>query len=283
VAVGITGQTPTDGVERPRNPFTAWRIATYTILIALALSCWLVSDLRMSGMDNGPGTDLGTIGFYLSTWVVMMAAMMFPSVAPMIATYVGIQNGRRRKAMPAPVGATACFVAGYLITWTGFGVVAYLLIRSGSALTGDALSWDRGGRWFAATVLVIAAVYELTPLKRACLSRCRGPLTFILTSWRNGRFGALRMGGLHGAWCVGCCWALMAALFALGVMSLAWMALIGVLIAVEKLLPWRRVATVAVTGVLVLLAIGVAATPDRLPGLTVPVQHMSMDAPQQVR
>jgi predicted metal-binding membrane protein len=277
MAVRAAGPARTVGSGRPGNPFTAWRIATYGVLVALAAVAWLVSDLRMSGMDNGPGTDLGTIGFYLATWVVMMAAMMFPSVAPMIATYVGIQRGRRRKAMSAPAGATACFVVGYLLTWTGAGVAAYLLVRVGHAVAGDALSWDRGGRWFAAGVILAAAIYELTPLKLACLLRCRGPLTFILTSWRDGRFGALWMGTLHGAWCVGCCWALMAALFALGVMSLAWMALIGALIAVEKLLPWRRVGTFAVAGLLVVLAAGVAIAPDRIPGLTIPAQHMTMN------
>jgi predicted metal-binding membrane protein len=276
VALGVTGPSSADGAEGRRNPFASWQIATYATLIVLAALAWLVSDYRMAGMDNGPGTDLGTIGFYLITWVVMMAAMMFPSVAPMIATYVGIQRGRRRKAMPAPSGATGCFVAGYLLTWTAAGVVAYLLIRSGTALAGNTLSWDRGGRWFAASVLAVAGIYELTPVKRACLVRCRGPLTFILTSWRDGRLGAVQMGALHGAWCVGCCWALMAALFALGVMSLAWMAFIGALIAFEKLLPWRRTATLAVAVVLVLLAIGVATAPDRLPGLTVPGQHMPM-------
>ena len=116
-------------------------------------------------------------------------------------------------------------------------------VRLGRRLLGDALSWDRAGRWVAGGVLVVAAVYELTPLKNLCLRHCRSPLGFLLGSWRDGLPGALRMGAKHGAWCVGCCWALMASLFALGVMSLVWMAFVAALIAVEKTLPWRRLVT----------------------------------------
>jgi predicted metal-binding membrane protein len=161
-------------------------------------------------------------------------------------------------------------VLGYLVTWTAAGLAAFGLFAAGRALVGDQLAWDAAGRWVAAVVLLAAAVYEFTPLKNACLTRCRGPLSFILESWRDGRRGALRMGLEHGAWCVGCCWALMAALFALGVMSIAWMVLVALLIAVEKLLPWRRAATGAVAVALVVLAIGVAAVPERVPALTVP-------------
>nr|MDQ4041708.1 DUF2182 domain-containing protein [Actinomycetota bacterium] len=150
------------------------------------------------------------------------------------------------------------------------------VLKAGRALDGGLLAWDRGGRWAAAGVLAAAAVYELTPLKDVCLSKCRGPLGFILQSWRDGRLGALRMGISHGAWCVGCCWALMAALFALGAMSVAWMALIAALIAAEKLMPWKSVATYSATVVLAALAIGVAASPNSVPGLTVPADHHGM-------
>ena len=100
------------------------------------------------------------------------------------------------------------------------------------------MAWDRGGRWAAVGVIVVAAVYELTPLKDACLTRCRGPLGFVASDWRDGRGGGVSMGVEHGAWCIGCCWALMATLFALGVMSLTWMLVVAVLVAAEKLLPW---------------------------------------------
>src|SRR4029078_9504982 len=108
---------------------------------------------------------------------------------------------------------------------------------------GDVLAWNNTGRWVAGGTLLVAAVYELTPLKDVCLSKCRSPLGFLLGAWRDGPGGALQMGAKHGAWCVGCCWALMASLFALGLMSIVWMAFVAALIAAEKTLPWRRAAT----------------------------------------
>jgi predicted metal-binding membrane protein len=117
---------------------------------------------------------------------------------------------------------------------------------------------------------VIAAGYELSPLKNVCLGKCRSPLGFLLGAWRNGRWGSLRMGAAHGAWCVGCCWALMASLFALGVMSVFWMAFVAGLIAVEKILPWRRVATYGTAVVLLTLGTLLLVSPDVIPVLTVP-------------
>jgi predicted metal-binding membrane protein len=119
-------------------------------------------------------------------------------------------------------------------------------------------------------ILAVAALYEFTPLKDVCLGKCRSPLGFLLGSWRGGLSGALQMGTKHGPWCVGCCWALMAALFALGVMSIAWMAFVAALIAAEKMLPWRRGATYGTAVILLLLAVLLVAAPDAIPGLTIP-------------
>ena len=137
-------------------------------------------------------------------------------------------------------------------------------------LAGDVLAWDRAGRWVAGGTLLVAAGYELTPLKDVCLGKCRSPLGLLLTSWRDGPAGALRMGARNGAWCVGCCWALMASLFALGVMSIVWMAVVAGIIAVEKMLPWRRVATYGTTALLLVLGILLLVAPDAVPALTVP-------------
>ena len=128
----------------------------------------------------------------------------------------------------------------------------------------------------AGGILVVAAVYELTPLKEVCLRHCRSPLGFLLGSWRDGLTGALQMGAKHGAWCVGCCWALMAALFALGVMSIAWMAFVAALIAAEKTLPWGRAVTYGTAAILLALGVLIVAAPDAIPGLTVPgdMSHM---------
>ena len=137
-------------------------------------------------------------------------------------------------------------------------------------IAGDVLAWDRAGRWVGGATLLVAAAYEVTPLKDVCLDKCRSPLGFLLGSWRDGTAGALRMGAAHGAWCVGCCWALMASLFALGVMSIPWMAFVAGLIAVEKLLPWRRVAVYTTAVVLLVLGLLLLTAPDAVPGLTVP-------------
>ncbi len=225
----------------------------------------------MGGMDAGPGTDPGALTFYVSAWVVMMAAMMFPSIAPMVRTYgLVLRRRRRRKGAVAPATGITLFVAGYLVTWAAFGIAAYAVIGLLAALEVPALAWNEAGRYLAGGVILAAAVYQLTPLKDACLSRCRGPLHFLLERWRDGLGGALRLGIEHGAWCVGCCWALMAALFALGVMNITWMVLVAALIAIEKLFPWKRIANRGVATVLVVLGLAVALTPASVPGLTVP-------------
>jgi predicted metal-binding membrane protein len=239
-------------------------------LIALAVFSWIITDQRMSGMESVPGMALGSLGFYITLWVVMMAAMMFPSVAPTVVMYDRLRSGHRTRGKGAPADATGLFVAGYLLVWTGVGLLAYGLLELGRALDIDALAWDEAGRWITAGVIVAAAIYQLTRLKEACLVRCRSPMMFLAERWRNGRAGALRLGAAHGAWCAGCCWALMAALFAVGVMSLGWMALIAAFIAGEKLLPWPVAAKRTVAIVLLLLGLAIALVPEDVPGFTVP-------------
>jgi predicted metal-binding membrane protein len=239
------------------------RLGLIALLFALAAVAWWSTADRMAGMDEGPGTALGALGWFVGVWIVMMAAMMFPSVAPTVALYARMS---RRKGPAAPL----VFAAGYVLTWAAAGVVAYALFDAGRSLLGDALAWDSAGQWLAGGTLIVAAAYELTPLKDVCLSKCRSPLGFLLGSWRDGLGGALNMGARHGAWCVGCCWALMASLFALGVMSLAWMAFVAALIALEKTLPWGRVATYATALILLVLGVLLIAAPDAIPGLTVP-------------
>ena len=256
-----------------------WQVVIVAALVALAGLAWWSTGERMAGMDAGPGTDPGALGFYVTTWVVMMAAMMFPSIAPMVLMYAALQRGRRAKGMVAQPAATPLFVAGYLLLWGAAGFAFYAALKLGRQLDGGFFAWHRAGRWAAAGVLAAAAAYEFTPLKSACLRRCRGPLGFLVTEWRDGRSGALRMGAVHGAWCLGCCWALMAALFALGAMSVPWMIVVAVLIAVEKLLPWPALATTSVAALLAALAIGVAAAPASVPGLTIPAGTHGMAMP----
>jgi predicted metal-binding membrane protein len=237
-------------------------------LLAAALVAWIVVLERMRGMDAGPGTDLGALGWYVGIWVTMMAAMMLPSVAPMVLVFARIS--RERAARGREVAPTWLFLAGYLATWTTFGVLAYGVYRVLDHVDLGLLRWDRGGPYVAGAALAAAGIYELTPLKRVCLRHCRGPLHFILGAWRPGATGAVSMGIEHGLFCVGCCWGLMLALFALGVMSVTWMVVIGALIFAEKVLPagewFARVVAVG----LVAAGIWVAVSPSTVPGLHIP-------------
>jgi len=263
VTASAFGKPAAAGGLAPSFAAVRARLGLVAVLFTVAAVAWWSTVDRMRGMDAGPGTNLGTLGWFVGVWVVMMAAMMFPSIAPTAALYARMTRSR------SPV-APLVFAGGYLLTWTAAGVVAFAFSDLGGRAIGNALAWDRGGRWLAGLVLAIAAVYEVTPFKDVCLGKCRSPLGFLLGSWRNGISGALQMGAKHGAWCVGCCWALMAALFALGVMSIAWMAFIAGLIAVEKLIPSRRLATYGTAVVLLALGVLLVVAPDFIPGLTVP-------------
>jgi predicted metal-binding membrane protein len=239
------------------------RLALVALLFALAAFGWWWTLDQMRGMDDGPWTGLGTFGWFIGVWVVMMAAMMFPSVSPTVALY---SRMTRERTPLAPL----LFAGGYLVTWAGAGALAFAAALGGGHAAGDVLAWNRAGRWVAGATLLIAAVYELTPLKDVCLGRCRSPLGLLLGTWRDGAFGALQMGLKNGAWCVGCCWALMASFFALGIMSVVWMAVVAGLIAVEKTLPWRRVATCGAASILVVLGTLLLLSPGAIPGLSIP-------------
>lgn len=227
-------------------------------LLAVAGACWAVTIERMRGMHMGPGGDLGGLGWFAVVWLTMMAAMMLPSLVPMAV------------ASARSVGRTAVFSAGYLLPWAAFGLVAYALIEGVRALDAEFLAWDRAGRYVAGGVILGAAFYELTAAKGRCLRRCRD--SQLLRS-RGGMRGALVMGLEQGGFCVGCSGALMAALFALGVMSIAWMLVIAVLVAVEKLLPWTVITIGTTAAALALVGVGVLLVPEHVPWLTVPM-HM---------
>ena len=268
-AVEQAPRAATSGGLAPLYSAMRARLVLVALLVAAGALAWVWTAHEMRGMDNGPWTDLGGFGWFVGVWVIMMAAMMFPSVAPTVALY---SRMTKRRFPAAPVA----FVAGYLLTWTAAGVVAYGVGVAATRLAGDQLSWENAGRTIAGVTLLVAAGYELTPLKDVCLGKCRSPLGSLLGWWRDGLVGAARMGAKNGAWCVGCCWALMAALFALGVMSVPWMAVVAALIAIEKTLPWRRIATYGTTAILLLLGTLVLLAPNTLPALTIPAGRMSM-------
>jgi predicted metal-binding membrane protein len=240
----------------PSRPVQVGLIAS---LLVVAAGAWAVTGDRMGGMDAGPGTELGGLGWFAVVWVTMMAAMMLPSIVPMVHAHARVQ-----------IGATPAFVAGYLLTWAAAGMLAYALIEGVRSLDLGVLAWDEAGPYLAGGAILAAAIYQLSPLKNRSLSRCRSPRAFVSEHWRPGLVGALRMGIEHGRVCVASSSALMAVLFALGVMSVGWMVLVAALIATEKLLPWRTVATRGIAVLLAALGIALAFAPEDVPGLTVP-------------
>ncbi len=234
------------------------RLTTRTTLILLAgaLVAWVVTIERMRGMDEGPGTDLGGLGWYLGIWVTMTAAMMLPTAAP-------AARGVARRATYVP---TLIFMAMYLLVWSAYGAAAYCVYELIASLDIAQLSWDQSGPYAAGAVIVAAGLYELTPLKLACLRRCHAA--------QSG--GAVRSGFAHGIDCVGCSGGLMAVLFVLGAMSLWWMAVVTIVILAEKVLAAgpRLVPIVALA--LVVLGLWVAVSPGTVPGLTDPSGAPSM-------
>ena len=235
-------------------------------LAVLAALAWLVTiwqareagALMMAGvpmsLDMGGSLGLSSVVLFLVIWLVMMAAMMFPSVWPVVLIYAAVIRARGRGSVPL-------FVVGYLLAWESLGVLAYAgYIGAGVALASVTGPADRLAALTGA-IVIVAGLYQFTPLKRACLAHCQGPMEYLAAHWRAGRWGALRMGLAHGAYCLGCCWGLMLALFALGVMDLRWMATVSAVIAVEKLGPRHRLVPAAVGLGLVLLGLVIAFWP----------------------
>ena len=245
------------------------RAGASAAVVAVALLAWIVTYERMHGMDAGPGMDLGGLGWYVGIWVTMMAAMMLPSAAPMVLVFDRL-NRERARGDNANAVPTWVFVAGYLVAWTVYGIVAYGVYRAAKDVAPHFFAWHRGGRYVAGGALVFAGLYELTPLKETCLRHCRGPIHFALGGWRDGAAGALRMGIEQGLYCVGCCWGLMVALFALGVMSLTWMAVIAAVIFAQKVLPLGDRLAPLFAVAFVALGIWVATSPSTVPGLHLP-------------
>lgn len=231
-------------------------------LLAATFVAWALVLAQMRGMDEGPGTDLGTLGSFLGIWLTMMVAMMLPSAAPMVLSFARIRTER----------STWIFVAGYFAVWALFGLVAYvffLLVRDWGAST---LEWDGSGRYLAGGAIAAAGVYQLTAAKDVCLRHCRPPWHFLTQSGRDGK--AFRLGLTEGSYCVGCCFGLFVILFAVGVMSLLWMAVIAGVIFVEKVLPFGERASRVFAVAFIVLGLLVALDPSLVPGLTEPGEMM---------
>ncbi len=249
----------------PPRPIAREQGLILASLLALAAAAWLVllqqslnGETAMGGMTMGLEAPL-----FLTLWVVMMAAMMFPTAAPMILTFARIHENRRQRG--SAFVPTWVFVAPYLAIWTLFGAVIFAFARGAEiAVEGSALSVDIAAR-VGGGAFILAGVYQLTPLKSRCLAKCRSPLGFILDRWRDGYAGALRMGLQHGAYCLGCCWLLFVILFPLGVMNVAAMAVITLFIFAEKSLPHGRLIGRAAALAMMAYGLLVVGAPTALP------------------
>jgi predicted metal-binding membrane protein len=235
------------------------RMATFGGIALLVGLSWFYT-IAMPDMDRSmaemaamaeqfrPWSGLEAV-FTLAMWIVMMVAMMTPSTLPMVVVFDRVARSRPTDA--SPFWVTGAFVLGYLALWTLFSVLA-TTVQAALHATGLLSPAMKSASSLLSGVLLIAAgAYQLSPLKHACLSRCRSPMAFLLTEWRDGLAGAFVMGWRHGVYCVGCCWLLMALLFVGGVMDLRWIASLSVIVLLEKTLPGARLAPV--------LGIGLAA------------------------
>ena len=257
------------GLSTPAPPVPSavarQRNAILVVLLVLAAGGWVVflreaSEPMAMGMREDMGPDLtmgGSWPLFLTMWVAMMVAMMFPAAAPMVLMY-----GRMRKSDPPSV---ALFTGSYIALWCVFGVGCYLLSAAiedaASHSEWVAMNWGRAG----GALLVLAGVYQLSPLKEVCLRHCRTPLSFVMTRWRDGRSGALKMGLIHGLYCVGCCWLLFLILIPLGVMNVAAMVAVAALVFAEKVVPHgRALGMIAAVGMIV-YGLAVVLHPSLLP------------------
>jgi len=248
------------------HPLRVQRDLILALLILLAALSWGYLWWQASVMDMAR-TMSATMGMaaplFVAVWVVMMVAMMFPTAAPMILVFHRVQatRGRGNSAFVS----TWIFVAGYMMVWTAAGVAAYAAAAAGEWLAIRAeLSPGALGR-IGGAILILAGLYQLSPLKRVCLSKCQTPLGFVVTSWREGWVGALRMGIAHGLYCLGCCWLLFVILFPLGMMNIAALATITLLIFVEKSHQAGQRAAQMAALLLIIYGAAVMARPWMLP------------------
>lgn len=259
-----------EGRVAPGSPPLArargWILASLLTLAAAAwvVLIWQASSTDVHGMENMLTVDMGA-ALFLAIWVAMMIAMMFPTSAPMVMAFAKVQQGKQRRGRPYV--PTWVFVSSYLAIWTAFGALAYAATLGATELADESM-WvmDNAGR-IGGGVLILAGLYQLSPLKNVCLSKCRAPTTFILTSWRAGYGGALRMGFEHGLYCLGCCWLFFVIVFPLGMMNLAVLAALVLLIFAEKSLPFGHQARQLAAAALVAYGALVVVIPDALPSM----------------
>jgi len=256
-------------VAHVSTPLARARVAILGALLVLAAAAWAILVWQSSmadtdDMENMLTMDMG-VPLFLAIWVAMMVAMMFPTAAPMILTFAKVQQGKQQGGKPYV--PTWVFVGAYLAIWTAVGALAYAAALGATELADESL-WvmDNAAR-IGGGVLILAGLYQLSPLKNICLSKCRSPMAFILTSWRNGYGGALRMGFEHGLYCLGCCWLFFVIVFPLGMMNVAVLAAIVLLIFAEKSLPFGQRARQLAAAALLAYGALIVLVPGALPSM----------------
>jgi len=237
------------------------------LLFAAVLAAWIAVARAMGGMDGGPGTPLGSFPAFLASWVLMLAAMMLPAELRFTLVFARLN---RDDAPGAGGGRVPAFLAGYACVWTLYGVLAWGLDALLRALAPGFLAWTAHGPTAAGLVVVAAGLFQFSRWKQACLTHCVSPFGFFTRHWHAGLAGAARLGVTHGLYCLGCCWALMAVMFAVGVMSLYWMCLLGLVMFIEKLTPAGLRLAPVIGAALIALGIWIAVDPASVPGLTLP-------------
>jgi predicted metal-binding membrane protein len=265
----------------PRNPLTRAQAGIGLALAVLTVAAWALmlnhgapfagsgAQGQGASMDHAdamtPTMGLGAV-LFLAVWIAMVAAMMFPAVAPTILMYARVSANRRAGGKSwAP---TSMFVAGYVLLWTALGAIAFVLATAGEALAARVdVVGDNAAR-IGALLIVTAGVYQFSALKERCLTECRSPLAFLAQHWRDGDRGALAMGVHHGLHCAGCCWALMAMLFPLGMMNVAALGAVTAFIYAEKALPGGKTLRYAAGAALIAFGACAFLDPGLLPGAT---------------
>ncbi len=246
-------------------------VAILVSLLALSALAWARTAELAMAMAPELALDVESLALFVSTWAVMMAAMMFPSVAPVVLVYA--QYARRRE--PVWPLRTVLFVAGYLLVWSGVGALAYILALGASSVAEAVPLVAEHANVVLGLAFVAGGLYELSPLKNRCLGHCRSPLDWIFRGFAPGATGALRMGLAEGWYCLGCCAGLMLVLLAVGMSSLAWMGVVAAVIFVEKVLaPTPRVSRAVALG-LVVLGVFIATVPTAAQAASacVPLRH----------
>jgi predicted metal-binding membrane protein len=227
-------------------------------LLVCAAAAWLVTMRQASTMGMG-GMAMTSAGLFLITWLVMMVAMMFPSVAPITLAFASVTRSRDEGYVP-----TTAFVFGYLAVWTATGLVPLAVQQAVTQIWMTPQWWlPRAG----GAVIILAGIYQFTPLKDTCLRACRSPLGFVMThNFGGGHLAAIRAGASHGLYCLGCCWALMAVLAVVGLMNIAWMAVIAAVFFIEKNMRRGELMPRLVGAVCVIAGLAIVVWPSALGG-----------------